>query len=159
MSDKLAFLRTVPPFDRLPADVLAEVAEGLTEVRHPREATIYFQDETRLRGLDIIIEGEYETFFYDSQQHRRVVEFTRHGECYGGISLLLNKKKSLRTVVAKKATRVYFLHRREFLALCQGYESFFHFFTARYGRRMLDEEYAHFVRPATTLSRKVMSVT
>ncbi|MDQ2769662.1 MAG: DUF294 nucleotidyltransferase-like domain-containing protein [Bacteroidota bacterium] len=150
MSDKLDFLRTVSPFDRLPADVLAEVAEGLTEVRHPREATIYFQDETRLRGLDILVEGEYETFFYDSQQHRRVVELTRRGECYGGISLLLNKKKSLRTVVAKKATRVYFLHRREFLALCQGYEGFFHFFTARYGRRMLDEEYANFVRPATT---------
>ena len=149
MSDKLDFLRTVAPFDLLPDDVLAEVVEGLQEVRQPREATIYLQDETKLRGLDIIIEGEYETFFYDSQQHRRVVEHTRRGECYGGISLLLNKKRSLRTVVAKRDTRVYFLHRREFLALCQGYEGFFHFFTARYGRRMLDEEYANFVRPAT----------
>ncbi|GAB3857561.1 DUF294 nucleotidyltransferase-like domain-containing protein [Hymenobacter terrigena] len=150
MSEKLDFLRTVKPFDRLPEDVLAEVAEGLEEVRHPREGVIYYQDETKLRGLDIIVEGEYETFFYDSQQNRRVVELTRRGECYGGISLLLNKKKSLRTVVAKRNTRVYFLHRREFLALCQGYESFFHFFTTRYGQRMLNEEYAHFVRPATS---------
>ena len=150
MSEKLDFLRTVKPFDRLPEDVLAEVAEGLEEVRHPREGVIYYQDETKLRGLDIIVEGEYETFFYDSQQNRRVVELTRCGECYGGISLLLNKKKSLRTVVAKRHTRVYFLHRREFLALCQGYESFFYFFTARYGQRMLNEEYAHFVRPATS---------
>ena len=126
MSDNLAFLRTVAPFNRLPDDVLAEVVEGLQEVHHPREATIYLQDDTKLRGLDIIIEGEYETFFYDSQQHRRVVEYTRRGECYGGISLLLNRKRSLRTVVAKRDTRVYFLHRREFLALCQGYESFFH---------------------------------
>ena len=147
MSEKLDFLRTVSPFDRLPMEVLAEVAEGLEEVRHPREAIIYYQDATKLRGLDLIVEGEYETFFYDSQQNRRVVEQTRRGECYGGISLLLNKKRSLRTVVARKDTRVYFLHRREFLALCQGYDEFFNFFTARYGQRMQNEEYAHFVRP------------
>ncbi|WP_310395402.1 DUF294 nucleotidyltransferase-like domain-containing protein [Hymenobacter sp.] len=148
MSDKLDFLRTVTPFDRLPEEVLAEVAEGLEEVRHPREAIIYLQDVSKMRGLDIIVDGEYETFFYDSQQHRRVIEHSRRGECYGGISVLLNKKKSLRTVLAKAGTRVYFLHRREFRALCQGYEAFFHFFTARYGQRMLNEEYAHFVRPA-----------
>ena len=149
MSDKLDFLRTVAPFNLLPEDVLAEVAAGLEEVRHPREAIIYYQDATKLRGLDIIVEGEYETFFYDSQQNRRVVEHSRRGDCYGGVSLLLNRKKSLRTVLARKNTRVYFLHRREFLALCQGYEAFFHFFTARYGQRMLNEDYAHFVRPAT----------
>ena len=157
MSEKLDFLRTVVPFDLLPEDVLAEVAEGLQEVRHPREAIIYHQDVTKLRGLDIIVDGEYETFFYDSQQNQRVVEVTCRGECYGGISLLLNKKKSLRTVRARKNTRVYFLHRREFLALCQGYESFFHFFTARYGQRMLNEEYAHFVRPATSTGQSYLA--
>ncbi|WP_201980663.1 DUF294 nucleotidyltransferase-like domain-containing protein [Hymenobacter rubidus] len=157
MSEKLDFLRTVTPFNRLPAEVLAEVAEGLEEVRHPREAIIYYQDATKLRGLDIIVEGEYETFFYDSQQNRRVIEQTRRGECYGGISLLLNKKRSLRTVVARKDTRVYFLHRREFLALCQAYDDFFHFFTARYGQRMLNEEYAHFVRPATSAGQSYLA--
>ncbi|MBF9221151.1 DUF294 nucleotidyltransferase-like domain-containing protein [Hymenobacter ruricola] len=149
MSEKLDFLRTVKPFDLLPEEVLAEVAEALEEVRHPREAIIYYQDVTKLRGIDIIVEGEYETFFYDSQQNPRVIEHSRAGECYGGISVLLNKKRSLRTVRAKKDTRVYFLHRREFRALCKAYEKFFHFFTARYGQRMLNEEYAHFVRPAS----------
>ncbi|GAB3573407.1 DUF294 nucleotidyltransferase-like domain-containing protein [Hymenobacter daeguensis] len=157
MSDKLDFLRTVTPFNLLPEDVLAEVAEGLEEVRHPREAIIYYQDATKLRGLDILVEGEYETFFYDSQQNRRVVEHSRRGDCYGGVSLLLNRKKSLRTVLARKNTRVYFLHRREFLALCQGYEAFFHFFTMRYGQRMLNEEYAHFVRPATSSNQSYLA--
>ncbi|WP_369811126.1 DUF294 nucleotidyltransferase-like domain-containing protein [Hymenobacter mellowenesis] len=157
MSDKLDFLRTIKPFDLLPEEVLAEVAASLQEVQHPREGVIYFQDETKLRGLDILVEGEYETFFYDSQQNRRVVEYSRPGDCYGGVSLLLNRKKSLRTVVAKKNTRVYFLHRREFLALCQGYEGFFHFFTARYGQRMLNEEYAHFVRPLTSAGQSYLA--
>ena len=149
MSEKLDFLRTVTPFDRLPEEVLAEVAEALEEVHYPREAIIYQQGVTKMRGLDIIVEGEYETFFYDSQQNRRVIEHSRRGDCYGGISVLLNKKRSLRTVLARKNTTVYFLHRREFRSLCQAYEAFFHFFTARYGQRMLNEEYAHFVRPAS----------
>ncbi|UOQ96826.1 DUF294 nucleotidyltransferase-like domain-containing protein [Hymenobacter sp. 5317J-9] len=157
MSEKLNFLRTVKPFDLLPDDVLAEVAEGLEEVRHPREAIIYYQGVTKLRGIDIIVEGEYETFFYDSQQNKRVIEHSRAGECYGGISVLLNKKRSLRTVRAKKDTRVYFLHRREFRALCKAYEKFFHFFTARYGQRMLNEEYAHFVRPASSAGENYLA--
>jgi CBS domain-containing protein len=73
MSERIDFLRTVHPFDLLPEEVLAEVAEGLVEVHHPREAVIYYQDVTKLRGIDIIVDGEYETFFYDSQQNRRVL--------------------------------------------------------------------------------------
>ncbi len=157
MSEKIDFLRTVAPFDRLPQDVLAEVAEGLEEVRHPREAIIYNQDVSKMRGVDIIVDGEYETFFYDSQQNRRVIEHSRRGDCYGGISVLMNKKRSLRTVLARKNTRVYFLHRREFRSLCQAYAEFFHFFTARYGQRMLNEEYAHFVRPASSAGESYLA--
>ena len=157
MSEKLDFLRTVKPFDLLPEEVLAEVAEALEEVRQPREAIIYFQDVTKLRGIDIIIEGGYETFFYDSQQNKRVVEHSGPGDVYGGISVLLNKKRSLRTVLARKNTRVYFLHRREFRSLCKAYEGFFNFFTARYGQRMLNEEYAHFVRPASSAGENYLA--
>ncbi|SHK68626.1 DUF294 nucleotidyltransferase-like domain-containing protein [Hymenobacter psychrotolerans] len=148
MDNRLAFLQTVAPFNTLPHDVLAGVADLLQEVVHPRQVLLYQQDASKLRHLDIVVEGAYETFFYDSQQHKRLPEVYGPGTCYGGMSILLNKKRSLRTVVAGKGTRVLQLPRREFRALCLAYESFFHYFTARYGERMLDEEYAHFVKPA-----------
>ncbi|MCB2409679.1 DUF294 nucleotidyltransferase-like domain-containing protein [Hymenobacter lucidus] len=146
MTDRIEFLRTVKPFDVLPEDVLREIADLLEEVSHPREAIIYMQDVSKLRGIDIVVEGGYETFFYDSQQNKRLVEQCGPGCCYGGISVLLNKKRSLRTVLARKGTKVYFLHRRDFRALCQAYDGFFHYFTNKYGQRMLDDEYAHFVK-------------
>lgn len=146
MTDRIEFLRTVEPFDVLPEDVLREIADLLEEVSHPREAVIYQQDVSKMRGLDIVVEGEYETFFYDSQQNKRLVEQCGPGCCYGGISVLLNKKRSLRTVLARKGTKVYFLHRRDFRALCQAYDGFFQYFTTKYGQRMLDDEYAHFVK-------------
>ncbi len=92
MDTRLAFLRTVRPFDLLPPEVLEEVAALLQEVTHPREAVIYRQGETKLRGVDLIIEGAYDTFFYDGQQARRLPEVYGPGECYGGVSVLLNKK-------------------------------------------------------------------
>ena len=147
MADRLAFLRTVAPFDLLPLEVLEEVAGLLEEVVYPREAIIYHQGESKLRGVDIVVEGAYDTFFYDSQQVQRLPEVYGPGECYGGVSVLLNKKRSLRTVKARAGTRVYALHRHEFRGLCLGYEGFFHYFTSRYGRLMLDKEYAHLVHP------------
>ena len=146
--DRLDFLRTVAPFSLLPPEVISEVAGLLEEVQYPQEAVIYQQDTTKMRGLDIVVEGEYEAFFYDSQHIRRVAETVGPGHCYGGVSLLLNKKRSLRTVLARKGTRVYVLPRADFRALCLGYDAFFQFFTTRFGRLLLDEEYAHFVRPS-----------
>jgi CBS domain-containing protein len=148
MNERLEFLRKVRPFDTLPDEVLQGVADLLQEVEHNKESVIYLQDVSKMRGLDIIVEGGYEAFFYDSEQNKRLIEEYGPGTCYGGISILLNKKRSIRTVIAKKGTRVYFLHRSDFRALCQAYEPFFHYFTAKYGQRMLNDEYAHFVKPS-----------
>ena len=147
MTDRVAFLCTVAPFDLLPAEVLEGIAGLLQEVVHTREAVIYHQGETKLRGVDLLIEGAYDTFFYDAQQVRRLPEVYGPGECYGGVSVLLNKKRSLRTVQARAGTRVYFLHRTDFRSLCLGYEAFFHYFTSRYGQLMLNDEYAKLVHP------------
>jgi CBS domain-containing protein len=147
MLNAVAFLRTVEPFNLLPPEVLEEVAALLQEATHPREAVIYHQGETKLRGVDLIIEGAYDTFFFDGQQQRKLPEVYGPGECYGGVSVLLNKKRSLRTVQARAGTRVYFLHRNDFRSLCLGYEAFFHYFTSRYGQLMLNEEYAQLVHP------------
>ncbi|MGI4874103.1 MAG: DUF294 nucleotidyltransferase-like domain-containing protein [Janthinobacterium lividum] len=147
MTDRLAFLRTVAPFDRLPPEVLEEVAALLEEVVYTRQTLIYRQGETKLRGVDLIIEGGYDTFFFDARQERRLPEVYGPSACYGGVSVLLNKKRSLRTVQARAGTRMFFLHRNDFRGLCLGYEAFFHYFTSRYGQLMLNEEYARLVQP------------
>lgn len=148
MNPKYEFLKTVKPFDLLPDEVLQGVAELLEEVQHPKDSILYLQNVSKLRGVDIIVRGEYELFFYDSEQQKRLVTRQGSGYCFGGTSILLNRRRSFRTVLPGKDTVVYTLHRKEFLALCQAYEGFFHYFTAEYGRRMLDEEYAHFIRPS-----------
>ncbi|GAA4437896.1 DUF294 nucleotidyltransferase-like domain-containing protein [Pontibacter saemangeumensis] len=155
--DKLEFLKTAKPFNVLSEEVLLGVVELLQEVRYTKDTPIYHQEVTKMRGVDIIAEGEYEAFFYDSEQNKRVIELHHTGYCYGGVSVLLNRKKSLRSVIAKKGTVVYFLHRKDFRALCQTNEEFFQFFTAEFGKRMMDDEYAHFVKRPTTFEQNYIA--
>lgn len=150
MNERLAFLKEVTPFNLLPDEVLAGVANLLHEVRYSKDTMLYKQEVTSMKGVDIILEGEYESFFYDSSQNKRLIELHHRGYCYGGVSVLLNQKKSLRTVIAKKGTVVYSLPRADFRALCQSYEPFYHYFTTEFSNRMRNDEFAHFFKRPTT---------
>lgn len=157
MNKRLEFLKTVVPFNTLPHDVLEGVAEQLKEVYYKKDTTIYQQDVTMMKGVDIIVEGGYESFFYDSTGNRRVIETHPSGFCYGGVSVLLNRRRSLRTVVAKKGTLVYFLHRKDFRVLCKAYEEFFLHFTAEFGKRMQNEEFVHFFKQPASFTESYIA--
>ncbi|HEX8278476.1 MAG TPA: cyclic nucleotide-binding domain-containing protein, partial [Segetibacter sp.] len=149
MNNPLQILKKSTPFNTLPEDVLSELADLLGEVAYAKEAVIYHQDITEMDGVDIIVKGEYETFFYDSALNKRSVEILKEGKLYGGVSVLLNNKRSIKTVIAKKGTVAYVLPRKDFVELCQTFESFFHYYTAEFGKYMLDDEFAHFVKKPT----------
>ncbi|WP_207535152.1 DUF294 nucleotidyltransferase-like domain-containing protein [Desertivirga arenae] len=150
MNERFEIIKKVKPFNILPDKVLRTVAELLTEVSYTKDLLIYHQEVTKMKGVDIIVEGEYESFFYDTAHNKRLVEHHGPGYCYGGVSVLLNRKKSLRSVIAKKGTKVFTLPRKDFKALCKASEEFFHYFSKEYGRRMLNDDFAHFAKaPAT----------
>ena len=155
--NRAEFLKGVIPFNVLPHEVLAGVADLLHEVSYSKDTQIYQQEVTKMKGVDIIVSGEYESFFYDSAQNKRLTEKHHSGFCYGGVSVLLNRKRSLRTVIAKKGTVVYFLPRKDFRALCHAYEAFFHHFTGEFGKRMLNEEFAHFAKKPTSFEESYIA--
>src|SRR6476469_2168083 len=146
MNNRLEILKETTPFNLLPEDVLLEVTGLLEEVKYNKETVIYQQEVTKMTSVDIIVKGEYESFFYDSSQNKRYIEHHRSCFAYGGISILLNRKRSLKTAIAKKGTVVYTLGRKNFVELCMSFEKFFHYFTAQFGNKMLDDEFAHFVK-------------
>ncbi len=146
MDKRFLILKEAAPFNILSEEVLHQVAEMLEEVRYNKEKIIYRQDSTKMKGVDIIAEGEYESFFYDGAHDKRLVEFHHKGSCYGGVSVLMNRKRSLRTVIAKKGTKVYSIPRKNFRELCQANEEFFKYFTSEFGKRMLNDDFAHFFK-------------
>ena len=153
MNAKAEFLKTSAPFHLLPDDVIEATAGLLQEVTYHKDGIIYKQQTSNLKGVEIIVKGEYESFFYDSSQNKRLVEIYGRGFCFGGISMLLNEKKCLRTIVVKKGTVVYTLGRKYFKNLCQAYEPFFQYFISEFSRRMLDDEFAHFYKNSSSFEQ------
>ncbi|MEJ7587949.1 MAG: DUF294 nucleotidyltransferase-like domain-containing protein [Ferruginibacter sp.] len=150
-------MKGIAPFNLLPDHTLEGIAGLLIETRYRKEGIIYRQELSKMKGIDIIAEGEYETFFYDSSQNKRLVEIFRAGDCYGGISDLLNGKRSLCTVIARKGTMVYTLPRKAFHELCKNNEGFYQHFTDSFGHRMLNEEFAHFYKNPTNFERSFIT--
>jgi len=146
MADKLEILRITPPFSILPEDIRVGLVDLLVETRYKRETIVYQQGVAKVRALDIIANGGFQTFFYDTDYNKVSPEFYGPGTCYGGLSILMNRRKSIKTVFAQKGTVIYSLPRKDFKGLCLAYEEFFHYFTSRFGQKMLDDEYAHYVR-------------
>lgn len=146
MNQRVEFLKTVKPFNLLPEDVLIGIVDLLVAVKYNKDAIIYEQEVTKMKGVELIVKGEFETFFYDGSQNKRSIEKHHAGYCFGGISVLLNRKRSLKTVLVKKGTEIYFLPRKDFRALCKAYEEFFKHFTVEFGKRMLDDDFAHFFK-------------
>lgn len=142
----LSLLKVTQPFQVLPETVQRSLVDMFHEHRFSKDTLVYRQHVTDMDGVDLIEQGEYETFFLDNADHKRVIEIHQCPYCFGGISVLLNRTKALKSVIAKKGTVIYRLPRKNFIELCNSNDEFFQFFTNSFGRRMLDEEFSHFVK-------------
>ena len=145
MKTKLDFLRQTQPFEKLPEDELTRIANLLEEVVYGRAEIIFQQHKTRIQGLDLIVQGRYETFFFTSDGQKIFERGIGPQRTYGAFSMLLNKGRSINSVSVKKGTIIYRLPGHEFKMLCQTYEPFYQEFLAEFGREMLNERYSHFL--------------
>lgn len=150
MDKRIEFLKAIQPFNLLPENVLSDVAGMMQFRQFDAETTVYLQDKTEVETVDIILSGQYDAFFYDSKNTLKLQEHYDPKSVYGASSVLLNKKKSIRTVVAKKGTEILAFNKDEFKALCRSFDDFFHYFTEYFGQKMSNDEYAHFVQRNST---------
>lgn len=170
MENRIDFLKTVHPFDKLPETVLSDVAELMNERQFDEETVVYTQDKSEVTTVDILVDGQYDASFYDSNNILRLQEHYIKNSIHGASSVLLNKKYSIRTVTAQKGTVILTFGKEEFKELCHSYKDFFQFFTTQFGQKMTNDEYAHFVKRNNTLegnyidadnifTRKINSIT
>jgi len=114
----VSLLKSTKPFNLLPETVLAEISETFTRNEFSKDTLVYRQEVTEMRGVDIIESGEYETFFFDAAENKRCISIHHSPYCFGGISVILNRVRALKSAIAKKGTVVYTLPKKEFYDLC-----------------------------------------
>ncbi|MFO7860848.1 MAG: DUF294 nucleotidyltransferase-like domain-containing protein [Desulfosalsimonas sp.] len=133
LGSRQAFLRAATPFDLLPAAEIEIVSANLTELSHPKNHTLFVQEETILSHVIIVQSGRLERVIEENGKPA-VKEILGPRRIYGGISLLFNNGISTSTVRCAQNVTVYALDRENFLRLCVKHPEF-----ARYFSRSMDE--------------------
>ena len=115
------FLQQYPPFDSLPDEVVARVAQQV-QIGYYRAGSDIFQFGDEIHELSVIRSGAVEIYRRNGELYNRLSE----GALFGQLSLLMNNRVRLpaRTL---EDTLIYFIPESEFTRLCDEFESFAYF--------------------------------
>lgn len=158
MEDKISLLSSTAPFKYLPNEILISVANLLERFIYNKDTLIYEPNGHKLKGIEIVSKGSLEVSYVENTTKKEKIDVYGIGSSYGGIPILFNKRKPLETVIAKKGTHTYLLQRKDFKKLCDDSEDFFEFYTADFGKRMFDEDYAQLYKKTTFIDENYLNI-
>ncbi|MCG6893604.1 MAG: cyclic nucleotide-binding domain-containing protein, partial [Desulfobacteraceae bacterium] len=140
ISRAMRFLNDTPPFSFLPETELEELASIVSTVNHPKGKVLFTQESSHIDALHIIVSGAAERY-YEEKGEKKLRGQLGEGETYGGISLLINKGRVVRSLQTMEDTRFYKIPAKHFLDICRKHPFVSEYFTDTFGRRMLDQSY------------------
>ncbi|MBI5543717.1 MAG: CBS domain-containing protein [Deltaproteobacteria bacterium] len=136
-SPAFQFLRSVAPFDALPDNELAAIADQLGIEYHARGAALFTQGQSQVKDLYVVMKGSLEVV--DEQSGATPYRGTLGvGQTFGGSCLLLNGGVALLSAKAAQDVFLYTLAGRAFLDLCSRRREIHDFFADSLGAGMLE---------------------
>ncbi len=156
-SQALHMLSGTIPFSFLPEDVLEAVAIDISLVKYSAESVLFIQDRSTVDYLYVLQKGAAERY-YEEKDQQILKSMLSEGDIFGGISILLNKGISIRTLRTTEDTSFYILPRKRFKQLCEAYPAFSEYFTDTFGKRMLDRSYAAIIAQSLRPKEQALQV-
>jgi len=140
----LNILSQSPPFSFLPQGRLKELSSDFKTKQARKNTVTFVSGKTRVKALYMVATGSAE-LYYEKNGEKTLRRKLSEGDCFGGISMLLNNGLAVRTMEIVEDTTFYVLPAETFLSLCEEYEDFREFFTNTFGQKMLDRSYAEMI--------------
>ena len=140
-SQLVHFLCRYPPFSFLPEDELRALTPHISRVAFPADTVVFTQGESQVDGLYVIQSGAAERYF-EQNRVKTLLGVIGEGEMFGGISMLVNDMRAVRTLRTVEETVFCKLDHAVFFDVCRRHDAFREFFTDAFGKRMLDRSYA-----------------
>jgi len=149
----LTAIAQTPPFSFLPEEKISDLQPHFSEETGKKNEVKFVRGKTRVTSLYVVARGSAELYFEKSGE-KTLRRMLSEGDCFGGISLLLNDSLAVRTMRLSEKTRFYTLPAEVFLDLCNEFGDFKEFFTNTFGKTMLDRSYAEMIsRQAETVDK------
>ena len=140
----LTTIAQTPPFSFLPQQKIEELRHHFVEEKGKKNEVKFVRGKTKVSSLWVVVDGSAE-LYYEKNGKKTLRRMLSEGDCFGGISMLLNSSLAVRTMRVSEDTTFYTLPAKVFLELCDEVEDFKEFFTNTFGKKMLDRSYAEMI--------------
>ena len=144
----LTHIAQTPPFSFLPEEKLNELHSHFSVQKGKKNEVKFISGKSRVTSLWVVADGSAE-LFYEKSGEKTLRGMLSEGDCFGGISMLVNKSLAVRSMRVSEDTIFYTLPDSIFLDLCEEFEDFREFFTNTFGKKMLDRSYAEMISRQT----------
>ena len=131
------FLSKMPHFAMLPPAELRQVAAQARSLEMTPGTRLARQGQTRIDDILVIAQGQL-SLFDERGDERRPIGHIKAGEVFGGITILMNARISLRTVDVETPTLAYGIAADIFQDLCKRHENFYEYFLQNFSKNLVD---------------------
>ncbi len=140
------FLEQTEPFKFLSKTDLELLKTQLEEVTYAPGEQVYYRGQSPLDHIAIVQTGRIEKYLLNQEGQQEFQEHFTPGDTMGEVTALMKQSFSLSDAVALEETTVLQFPVKLFFELCTRNADFDDFFTSRFGRRVLNEKYASYIR-------------
>ena len=140
----LTAISQIPPFSFLPEQKIEDLRHQFVVEKGKKNEVKFIRGKTKVSSLWVVADGAAE-LYYEKNGEKTLRRMLSEGDCFGGISILLNSALAVRTMKISEDTTFYTLPAADFLRLCEEFEDFKEFFTNTFGKKMLDRSYAEMI--------------
>lgn len=149
----LSIISQSPPFSFLPQKRINQLQAEIVVEQAVRNEVSFVSGKTKVSALYVVAAGSAE-LYYEKNGEKTLRRMLSEGDCFGGISMLLNNGLAVRTMKSIEDTTFYTLPAAVFFDLCDEFEDFREFFTNTFGQKMLDRSYAEMISRQVESSEK-----
>ena len=140
----LTNISQTPPFSFLSEQKMSSLQSHFQEVKGKKDEIRFVRGKSKVEHLYVVASGSAE-LYYEKGGKKTLRRILSEGDCYGGISMLVNSSLAVRNMKLSEDTTFYKLPKALFLDICEEQEDFKEFFTNTFGKKMLDRSYAEMI--------------
>ncbi|MCF6247024.1 MAG: DUF294 nucleotidyltransferase-like domain-containing protein [Desulfobacula sp.] len=129
------------PFSLLPKDAQKNLYNHFSFEDQKQGTILLTQEISKVEKLYILSRGSAQ-YYFEENFARILKKDLKEGDNFGGISILMNDAVSTRSLQVLEDSKFMTLDAHIFLEICAKFENFKNYFTAEFGKCMLNKSYA-----------------